>query len=149
MESKLIASLSYPIEKGDYDNAGVVSAIIKRKLKSLEFARDVIRRVAVVSYEAELNIIIHSLGGKLNCIIYSDKIEICTNDRGPGIKNIELAMTPGYSTAEEAAQMLGFGAGMGLPNMKKNSDEFSITSEYGVGTQIRMTILVGELDDNK
>lgn len=142
--SNLISRFEYNIEKGDYDRAGVVSAIIKRKLKDLSFSKELIRRVAVVSYEAELNIIIHSLGGKLLFDIYSDKVVISTEDKGPGIADIELALTPGYSTAEEEAQILGFGAGMGLPNMKKNSDIFNIESTYGLGTKISMTVFVKE-----
>lgn len=144
MSMQLLETSEYSIAKGDYDSAGIVSAIIKKKLKNFDFSREVIRRVAVVSYEAELNIIIHSNGGKLKCDIYPDMVRISTNDIGPGIANLELAMTPGYSTAEEEAQILGFGAGMGLPNMKKNSDIFDIQSELGKGTQITMCIKIGE-----
>jgi len=144
MSMQLLETSEYSIAKGDYDSAGIVSAIIKKKLKNFDFSREVIRRVAVVSYEAELNIIIHSNGGKLKCDIYPDMVRISTNDIGPGIADLELAMTPGYSTAEEEAQILGFGAGMGLPNMKKNSDIFDIQSELGKGTQITMCIKIGE-----
>lgn len=144
MSMQLLETSEYSIAKGDYDSAGIVSAIIKKKLKNFDFSREVIRRVAVVSYEAELNIIIHSNGGKLKCDIYPDMVRISTNDLGPGIADLELAMTPGYSTAEEEAQILGFGAGMGLPNMKKNSDIFDIQSELGKGTQITMCIKIGE-----
>ena len=144
MSMQLLETSEYSIAKGDYDSAGIVSAIIKKKLKNFDFSREVIRRVAVVSYEAELNIIIHSNGGKLKCDIYPDMVRISTNDIGPGIADLELAMTPGYSTAEEEAQILGFGAGMGLPNMKKNSDIFDIQSKLGKGTQITMCIKIGE-----
>lgn len=144
MQEKLLESNEYSIAKGDYDSAGIVSAIIKKKLKNLNFTRELIRRVAVVSYEAELNIIIHSLGGKLKCDIFENMVKISTDDVGPGIADISLAMTPGYSTAEEEAQILGFGAGMGLPNMKKNSDIFDIQSELGKGTQITMCILIDQ-----
>lgn len=143
-DKNLLETNTYDIEMSNYDLAGVVSAIIKKKLRNYSFSRDFIRRVAVVSYEAELNIIIHSYGGTLTFEIYDDSVKILTNDTGPGIKDIAQAMTAGYSTATEVAQGLGFGAGMGLPNMKKNSDEFDIQSEFGVGTQITMTVFEGK-----
>ena len=117
----------YPIAAEDYTRAGEASADIKRRLKQLGVSSMVLRRVAVASYEVELNLVIHSRGGVL------------TLDVGPGIPDVELAMREGYSTANEEARSLGFGAGMGLPNMKRNADQFAIESAVGVGTTIEMS----------
>ena len=128
----------YPVEKGDYTRAGEASADIKRRLKQLGVSSMVMRRVAVASYEVELNLVIHSLGGKLMLDVGTEGIWLISEDVGPGIPDISMAMREGYSTASEEARSLGFGAGMGLPNMKRNADEFSITSQPGQGTEIRM-----------
>lgn len=128
----------YIRETADYTHAGEASADIKRQLKQLGVSANVLRRVAVASYEVELNLVIHSLGGKLTLDVYPDSILLVSSDRGPGIPDVEMAMREGYSTANEEARSLGFGAGMGLPNMKRNADGFEITSQVGVGTEIRM-----------
>ena len=96
------------------------------------------RRVAVASYEVELNLVIHSMGGDLRLTIYPEAVELLSSDVGPGIADLEMAMREGFSTASEEARSMGFGAGMGLPNMKRNSDEFDISSEVGKGTAITM-----------
>ena len=128
----------YPVDQGDYTRAGEASADIKRRLKQLGVSSVVMRRVAVASYEVELNLVIHSLGGKLMLDVGTDGILLVSEDVGPGIPDIAMAMREGYSTASEEARSLGFGAGMGLPNMKRNADDFDIQSELGKGTRISM-----------
>ncbi|MBQ8536288.1 MAG: anti-sigma regulatory factor [Clostridia bacterium] len=129
----------FPIEAGNYTAAGEVSAAIKRKLKQLGIDSGVLRRVAVASYEVELNLVIHSLGGDLTLEVSPQMVRLLSQDVGPGIPDLSKAMTEGYSTANEEARSLGFGAGMGLPNMKRNASTFELKSEVGVGTSIDMT----------
>ena len=128
----------YPVAKGDYTRAGEASADIKRRLKQLGVGSNVMRKVAVASYEVELNLVIHSLGGTLTLTVDPEYVTLISRDVGPGIPDIEKAMTEGFSTASAEARTLGFGAGMGLPNMKRNATEFDIQSEVGVGTTITM-----------
>ena len=129
---------SYHVAKDDYTSAGHASADIKRQLKQIGVSGDVLRRVAVASYEVELNLVIHSLGGDLTLNVYPGLVELISSDIGPGIPDLTMAMKEGYSTASEMARSLGFGAGMGLPNMKRNADDFDIQSTVGVGTTIKM-----------
>ena len=128
----------YPVEMADYDHAGEASADIKRQLKQLGVPASVLRRVSVASYEVELNLVIHSEGGVLTLEVTPEAVRLISADRGPGIPDVDLAMREGWSTASETARSLGFGAGMGLPNMKRNADDFSITSKVGEGTTIDM-----------
>lgn len=128
----------YPVEKGSYDNAGYASADIKRQLKQLGVDSALIRRVAVASYEAEMNLIIHSLGGAMELSIADGFIILQAHDRGPGIPDVELAKKEGFSTAGDDARSMGFGAGMGLPNMMRNTDDFLIASQLGIGTLMVM-----------
>ncbi len=128
----------YPVAAGDYTRAGEASADIKRRLKQLGVSSNVLRRVAVASYEVELNLVIHSMGGKLDLDVDQNGVWLISQDVGPGIPDISLAMREGWSTANEEARSLGFGAGMGLPNMKRNADDFEIESELGKGTRISM-----------
>ena len=128
----------YPVEAGDFVTAGQASTTIKRKLKQLGVKADVLRRVSVASYEVELNLVIHSMGGTLTMQVTPDYVALISKDVGPGIPDIDKAMTEGYSTANEEARTLGFGAGMGLPNMRRNADGFDIQSQVGVGTTIMM-----------
>jgi len=128
----------YPVASGDYTRAGEASADIKRKLKQLGVNSTVLRRIAVASYEVELNLVIHSMGGELILEVDASGIILTSQDVGPGIPNIEMAMKEGYSTASEEARSMGFGAGMGLPNMKRNADGFEIESDAGKGTRISM-----------
>ncbi len=130
--------ISYPVAAADYSDAGKASTDIKRKLKQLGVGGDVLRRVAVASYEVELNLVIHSLGGELTLTVFPDAVRLVSSDVGPGIPDLEMAMREGFSTANEEARSMGFGAGMGLPNMKRNADDFSIESEVGKGTTITM-----------
>ena len=130
--------ITYPVAVADYTSAGQASTDIKRRLKQLGIGGDVLRRVAVASYEVELNLVIHSLGGELCLTVFSDAVQLVSADVGPGIPDLDMAMREGYSTANEEARSLGFGAGMGLPNMKRNADEFDIKSQLGSGTTITM-----------
>ena len=128
----------YPVNADDYTCAGEASADIKRKLKQLGVDSKVLRRVSVASYEVELNLVIHSDGGELIMDVDEGGVTLISRDVGPGIPDIQMAMREGYSTADEEARSLGFGAGMGLPNMKRCSNRFFITSQVGEGTQINM-----------
>ena len=128
----------YPVEKGDFSSAGEVSGKIKRILKKLGVPSSVVRRVSVAAYEVELNLVIHSLGGHMDLTVNPDSVVLVVEDRGPGIPDLDLAMSEGWSTASDDVRMLGFGAGMGLPNMKRNADDFDIQSEVGKGTRIYM-----------
>ena len=130
--------IAYPVTAADYTSAGKASQDIKRRLKQLGVGGDVLRRVAVASYEVELNLVIHSMGGELCLTVFPDAVQLISADVGPGIPDLDMAMREGYSTASEEARSMGFGAGMGLPNMKRNSDSFSIASEVGKGTTITM-----------
>lgn len=132
---------SFNVIANDFMVAGKGSSSIKNLLKAMGIDANVIRRIAIVSYEAEINIVIHSYGGKLHCDLYDDRILIIAEDIGPGIENIDLALTEGYSTAPESIRELGFGAGMGLPNMKKYADYFEIKSS-SKGTNIKITVLL-------
>lgn len=128
----------YPVGKGDFETAGEVSASIKRILKKLGVDSGVVRRVSIAAYEVELNLVIHSLGGEIELRVRPDYLELNVRDRGPGIPDIEMAMREGYSTATDDVRTMGFGAGMGLPNMKRNATDFRIESTVGVGTTIEM-----------
>ena len=139
MTEKFLKRYSYNIDANDFINAGKASSAIKGSLKSMGINAQIVRRIAITSYEAEINIVIHSFGGQIHCDLYEDKIVITSQDTGPGISDIEMAMTEGFSTATEDVRELGFGAGMGLPNMKKFSDQFDIRSSVD-GTVINITI---------
>ena len=128
----------FPVEAGAYATAGEASTTIKRKLKQLGIDANVLRRVSVASYEVELNLVIHSMGGTLTMQVDPEMVTLISRDLGPGIPDIDKAMTEGFSTANEEARTLGFGAGMGLPNMKRNATTFDIQSQVGVGTTITM-----------
>jgi len=128
----------YRITARDYATAGDASMAVKRKLRQLGVDSEVLRRVAVACYEAELNLIIHSVGGTLTLRMTREEITLVSQDTGPGIPDVAQALTEGYSTADEEARNLGFGAGMGLPNMRRNADTFDIQSAVGQGTVIRM-----------
>ena len=128
----------FPVEAGAYATAGEASTTIKRKLKQLGIDANVLRRVSMASYEVELNLVIHSMGGTLTMQVDPEMVTLISRDVGPGIPDIDKAMTEGFSTANEEARTLGFGAGMGLPNMKRNATTFDIQSQVGVGTTITM-----------
>lgn len=136
-------SLHYDIEPQDYIKGGEASSNIKKALMQLGINSTYVKRASIAAYEAEMNIVIHSYGGSLDVDIYKDQILIIATDKGPGIDNINLAMTEGYSTAPESAREMGFGGGMGLPNMKRSCDQFEISSSPGSNTCIRMIIKLG------
>ncbi len=135
-------TLEYEIMQNDFKSAGEASSNVKKVLNQLGVDSKIVRRVAIATYEAEMNIVIHSLGGKIIVSISSDKIEIKAHDNGPGIKDINLAMQEGYSTASNKVRELGFGAGMGIPNMKRCSDDFSISSCDNKETLVSMKIFI-------
>ena len=133
----------YDIDGENFTSAGEASVKVKKALRQLGFGQDVIRRVSIAMYEGEINMVIHANGGFAEVSVYPDRIVIVLDDKGPGIPDVSLAMQAGYSTAPEQIRSLGFGAGMGLPNMKANTDEMTIETEIGVGTKITMTVKVG------
>ncbi len=135
-----VLEFTYEISGEDFTRAGEASSDVKRKLKKLGVSPDVIRRVAIALYEGEINMVIHAHGGKITIQISEDKITMILDDVGPGIPDIEKAMQAGYSTAPDKVRNLGFGAGMGLPNMKKNTDSIDIETKLGVGTKVTMAI---------
>ncbi|MBR3638600.1 MAG: ATP-binding protein [Lachnospiraceae bacterium] len=135
-----ILEFTYEVSGEDFTRAGEASSDVKRKLKKLGVSPDVIRRVSIALYEGEINMVIHAHGGKITIQISEDKITMILDDRGPGIPDIAKAMTAGYSTAPDNVRNLGFGAGMGLPNMKKNTDKIDIETKLGVGTKVLMEI---------
>lgn len=132
--------MEYRIEGNNFMVAGTASNNIKNTLKMLGIQSDVCRRAAVIAYEAEINLVIHANGGILKAVISEDRLEITAEDEGPGIPDIDQAMTEGYTTASNQAREMGFGAGMGLPNIKRNSDLFEIESTPGVCTILRSTV---------
>lgn len=132
--------LEYIIYEHDFIRAGEASSNIKKMLTQLGIDSSIIRRVAIATYEAEINVVIHSHGGTMKVLVSSDSVEILVEDKGPGIDDIELAMKKGFSTATSKVREMGFGAGMGLPNMKRVSDEFFIESQKGESTVLKMII---------
>jgi len=128
----------------DFVTAGEASAQIKRMLKKLGVNSSVVRRLSIACYEAEINLVIHSMGGKLVLTVDAEDVTLISSDVGPGIPDIELAMSEGYSTATEDVRMMGFGAGMGLANMARNADRFNIESKVGEGTTIEMVFHLNE-----
>lgn len=132
----------FDVEGDNFTSAGAASVEVKKKLRQLGFSPEVIRRVSIAMYEGEINMVVHARGGKADVIVDHDKITIILADEGPGIADIDLAMQEGYSTAPDNIRALGFGAGMGLPNMKRYTDEMEISSEVGKGTTVKMKVNV-------
>lgn len=130
----------FDVDGTDFTSAGQASASVKRNLRQLGLSPDIIRQVSIAMYEGEINMVIHAGGGEADVNVYEDKIEIVLTDEGPGIKDVALAMQEGYSTASDQVRSLGFGAGMGLPNMKRYTDEMHIDTEVGKGTKITMFV---------
>jgi serine/threonine-protein kinase RsbT len=129
---------TYPIKARDYLRAGEVSMNVQGLLKSIGFVSDMIRRVCICAYEAEMNVVMHGGDGHMTIEVDTDGIMLDVKDDGPGIEDISLALQEGYSTASEEAREMGFGAGMGLPNIQKNSDSLEIVSEKGKGTEVKI-----------
>ena len=130
----------FDVDGQDFTSAGHASVQVKKNLRQLGISPDVIRRVSIAMYEGEINMVIHAGGGIAEVKVCEDYIEIILDDKGPGIKDIEQAMQEGFSTAPDKIRSLGFGAGMGLPNMKRYTDSMEIDSTVGVGTRIVMKV---------
>ncbi len=128
--------LEFDIASGDFTQAGMASSRIKKVLKQLQVDPKIIKRIVVAIYEAEVNVVAHSHGGRLQTEINGNHIEVWVKDDGPGIQDIEQAMQTGFSTASKQVREMGFGAGMGLPNIKKNTDELKIVSDSKTGTVV-------------
>lgn len=129
---------NYTIEGGNFSRAGAASSEVKKLLKQLNVNPALIKRIVVALYEAEVNVVAHAWEGVMNVVFDGKAIAVTITDKGPGIPNIELAMQEGYSTASPEVREMGFGAGMGLPNMKKNCDRLNIESQVNVGTKVTM-----------
>jgi anti-sigma regulatory factor (Ser/Thr protein kinase) len=132
----------FNVDGDDFSSAGHASVSVKKNLRQIGISPEIIRRVSIAMYEGEINMVIHAGGGEADVLVYEDRVEISLVDHGPGIPDVKLAMQEGYSTAPDNIRSLGFGAGMGLPNMKRYSDSMKIETEIGKGTQILMTVLL-------
>ena len=143
------SEMEFTIVRYDMESAGRASTDIKKALKLRNFDPKLIRRVAIASYELEINIVVHSEGGVMRCSILPDKVVLEAADTGPGIADVSLALKEGWSTATEYVRSLGFGAGMGLANTKRVSDEFSIESALGKGTTVRAVVFVNSLKEEQ
>ena len=132
----------FDVDGDNFTSAGEASVKVKKILRDIGFDPETIRRVSIAMYEGEINMVIHAGGGVADVIVEEDRIVIILTDQGPGIADIDLAMQEGFSTAPDNIRSLGFGAGMGLPNMKRYTDEMIIDSELGKGTKITMTVRV-------
>ena len=136
--------LKYEVSTEDFTRAGEASSDVKKKLRQMGVPPEAIRKVAIAMYEGEINMVIHANGGTITVLIDSECIDMTLQDRGPGIPDLEKAMQAGYSTAPDNVRNLGFGAGMGLPNMKKYSDEMKVETELGIGTKVNMKVYIPE-----
>ena len=135
-----VIKLEYTVSAEDFTRAGEASSDLKNKLKKMGVSPNVVRKVSIAMYEGEINMVIHANGGVITVLISETSVTMILKDVGPGIPDIEKAMQAGWSTAPDNVRSLGFGAGMGLPNMKKYSDEMTIETELGVGTTVTMTV---------
>lgn len=135
-----VVKLHFDVDGEDFTSAGQASVQVKKSLRQLGINPEIIRKVSIAMYEGEINMVIHAGGGYADILIYEDRIEIHLVDHGPGIANVEMAMREGWSTAPDNIRSLGFGAGMGLPNMKRYTDDMKIDSALGEGTRITMRI---------
>lgn len=135
-------TFKYPVDASVPEMAGRASTEFKAVLKQLGVNPKVIRRISIAMYEGEINMVIHANGGEITCEVDENKIEVVMADVGPGIPDLDLAMTAGWSTASPKARELGFGAGMGMPNMKKFSDEMKVETQVGVGTTLTLSFLL-------
>ena len=132
----------FVVDGEDFTSAGQASVQVKKNLRKLGIPPEVIRKISIAMYEGEINMVIHADGGEADVLVYEDRIVMILTDRGPGIADVEKAMQEGYSTAPDNVRSLGFGAGMGLPNMKRYTDDMKIESVVGEGTTITMTVFL-------
>ena len=132
--------IDFDIQGGDFSKAGTASSEVKKVLKQLNISPSHIKRIAVAMYEAEVNVVAHAFKGKMTVNIDTQKVFLTFEDEGPGIPDIDQAMVEGFSTASETVRQMGFGAGMGLSNIKRNVDNMIITSQVGIGTTVELTI---------
>ena len=146
MSKEIVFNVMFEIAGGDFVNAGEASCQIRNILKEIGIDMDTILRVTVAAYEAEMNVVMYARKGKMQFYLTKDRIKLNIQDIGPGIPDIDKALIPGYSTATPEMREMGFGAGMGLPNIRKNADVFNITSESGRGTKLTIEVEL-KLDD--
>ena len=132
----------FVVDGEDFTSAGQASVQVKKNLRKLGIPPEIIRKISIAMYEGEINMVIHADGGDADVLVYEDRIVMILTDRGPGIADVEKAMQEGYSTAPDNVRTLGFGAGMGLPNMKRYTDDMKIESVVGEGTTITMTVML-------
>ena len=135
-----LLTFHFDVDGDNFTSAGQASVAIKKNLRQLGISPDIIRRVSIAMYEGEINMVVHADGGDADVSVSEDYIEIVLKDQGPGIANIEQAMQEGFSTATDSIRSMGFGAGMGLPNMKRYTDDMKIESTVGVGTTVTMQV---------
>ena len=140
MNQEAVYTQSFRIKGGDFVNAGTVSVKIKKVLKEIGVKPEIVYKVSICCYEAEMNIVMYAEEANLDFTITPEQIIVVINDKGPGIENIEMALKEGFSTATREMREMGFGAGMGLPNIKKNSDEFEIESVVSKGTKLQFKV---------
>ena len=132
----------FVVDGEDFTSAGQASVQVKKNLRKLGIPPEIIRKISIAMYEGEINMVIHADGGEADVLVYEDRIVMILTDRGPGIADVDKAMQEGYSTAPDNVRSLGFGAGMGLPNMKRYTDDMKIESVVGEGTTITMTVML-------
>ncbi len=137
-----VIKLHFDVPGDDFTRAGEASSLIKNRLKQMGVSPNIIRNVAIATYEGEINMVIHANGGTIDVAIDTKEISVIIKDSGKGIPDVEEAMKEGFTTAPDDVRSLGFGAGMGLPNMKKYTDEFLLESELGVGTTVTMKVYI-------
>jgi serine/threonine-protein kinase RsbT len=143
MNSTVLVEGCFHLMGGDFKSAGVASSEFKKAISKLGIPNEIIRKAAIAAFEAEMNVIIHAIAGTMHYVVTQEEIKIIFIDMGPGIKDIDLAMQEGYSTAPDWVKEMGWGAGMGLPNIKKNSDILNIDSVVGEGTTLEIVIKLG------
>lgn len=144
MAEENVLSQKFEITGGDFSKAGNISTQVKEILQEIGINSSIIRRTAIAAYEAEMNVVMYANRAELTLTITPEQLHIKLEDEGPGIADIELAMREGYSTATDEMREMGFGAGMGLPNIKKNADQFDISSEVGKGTLVNIVIFLDQ-----
>ena len=137
-----VVRFTFDVDGDDFSSAGAASVQVKKHLRQMGFSPEIIRRVSIAMYEGEINMVIHADGGVATVEVSDEAIVMILEDHGPGIPDVSLALQEGFSTAKDDIRSLGFGAGMGLPNMKKYSDSLEIETEIGVGTKITMKVNV-------